>query len=214
LTWAAVQRALAFLALLTSLPALAICIVAIRVSSSGAALHRADRVSRGRPFKMLKLRSMGYGAERHGTGVTAAGDPRVTSIGRLLRRTKLDELPQLWNVVRGEMLLVGPRPEDPRYVDWSDPLHRLVFGARPGITGLTALAFRDEEGLLATEAARLAGQEGRGPGPDDVERAYREFILPRKVRMDAEYLTTRSVVGDVRIIGMTIGQVLGRTGGG
>src|SRR4029450_13443700 len=92
----------------------------------------------------------------------AAGDPRVTSPGPLLRRTKLDELPQLWNVVRGDMALVGPRPEDPRYVDLGDPLHQTVFGALPGITGPTALAYRDEETVLADAALVVARASGRG----------------------------------------------------
>ena len=110
-----------------------------------------------------------------GSAITAAGDSRVTPIGRRLRRTKLDELPQLWNVVRGEMALVGPRPEDPRYVDLSDPLQRVVLSVPPGITGPTALAFADEEQRLAAAALAVARAAGRGKATEaDLERAYRE----------------------------------------
>jgi lipopolysaccharide/colanic/teichoic acid biosynthesis glycosyltransferase len=151
-------------------------------------------------------------AAADGPGVTATGDIRVTRLGRVLRRAKLDELPQLWDVVRGEMSLVGPRPEDPRYVNLSDPLHREVFAERPGITGPTALAYRDEETLLAAAALDAARAEGRAAATDaDLDRVYRETILPAKLAMDAEYIRTRSARGDLVILGRTIGQVLGRT---
>jgi lipopolysaccharide/colanic/teichoic acid biosynthesis glycosyltransferase len=152
------------------------------------------------------------GAE--GPGITVARDARVTRLGAVLRRTRLDELPQLWNVVRGDMLLVGPRPEDPRYVDWRDPLHRLVFSAQPGVTGPAALAFRDEEAILAREALAVARQEGRERvAQADIDRAYRERVLPRKLELDAEYLRTRSARGDLVILVRTIRQVLRGTTG-
>jgi lipopolysaccharide/colanic/teichoic acid biosynthesis glycosyltransferase len=155
---------------------------------------------------------MHVGAAESGPGITASGDPRVTRLGGFLRRTKLDELPQLWNVVRGEMALVGPRPEDPRYVDPADPLHRRVFGARPGITGPTAIAYRDEEAILAAAAADLARADGRPVATtDDLDRAYREVVLPAKLESDAAYLDSRSIAGDLHVIGRTIGQVLPRT---
>jgi lipopolysaccharide/colanic/teichoic acid biosynthesis glycosyltransferase len=154
---------------------------------------------------------MDVGAAAAGPGITAAGDRRVTRLGRLLRRTKLDELPQLWNVVRGDMALVGPRPEDPRYVDLSDPLHATVFGALPGITGPTALAYRDEERLLADAANAIARSRGRDSGTtDDLEEAYREVILPAKLRLDAGYLRERSLQGDVSAL---LATVLGRSSG-
>ena len=163
-------------------------------------------------FEILKFRTMRDGMEGGGPGVTARGDRRITSLGRVLRRTKLDELPQLWDVVRGEMSLVGPRPEDPRYVDPTDPLHRAVFAARPGITGPTALAYRDEEAILAAAALDVAQADGRDRATDaDLDRAYRETVLPAKLAMDADYLRTRSTRGDLAILGRTIGQVLGRT---
>jgi lipopolysaccharide/colanic/teichoic acid biosynthesis glycosyltransferase len=110
------------------------------------------------------------------------------------------------------MSLVGPRPEDPRYVDLRDPLHREVFAARPGITGPTALAYRDEEALLASEALMVARGDGRSASTAaDLDRAYRERVLPAKLAMDAEYLRSRSTRGDIAIVARTIGQVLRRT---
>ncbi len=213
MTWPVIQRLSAVIALLVLAPALAIIAVSVRGSSPGPALHRSRRLSRGRTFTIYKFRTMRHEVTG-GPSVTAGGDPRVTRIGRTLRRSKLDELPQLWNVVRGEMSLVGPRPEDPRYVDWNDPLHREVFSATPGITGPTALAFRDEEGLLAVAALDIARSAARvQPTAEDIHRAYRERILPRKLEMDAAYLRTRSVRGDLALIARTIGQVLRRTAG-
>ncbi len=129
------QRVVAAACLVVVAPVLAVLGLAIRATSRGPALHRAVRVRPGGTFTLYKLRTMYEGTASSGPGVTAAGDPRVTRIGRLLRRTKLDELPQLWNVVRGDMALVGPRPEDPRYVDLSDPLHARVFRRAAGDHG-------------------------------------------------------------------------------
>lgn len=144
-----------------------------------------------------------------GAGITIAGDPRVTPVGRFLRRTKLDELPQLWNVARGEMLLVGPRPEDPRYVDWQDPTHQRVFAATPGITGPAAIAFRNEEDVLATEARSLATLDGRPTVTEsDLDRAYRKTVLPAKLALDAEYLDRRSFRHDLEILWRTVRAVL------
>jgi lipopolysaccharide/colanic/teichoic acid biosynthesis glycosyltransferase len=130
-----------------------------------------------------------------GQRLTRAGDPRVTRVGRFLRRTHLDELPQLWNITRGQMRFVGPRPEDPHFVDYGQPLHDLVFRARPGITGLAQLLNADEESRLVDA---------------DPDRAYREVILPRKLELDAAYLRHRSTRLDLWIIAQTPRAVLGR----
>ena len=207
-----IQRAIAGVGLVLLLPVMAVIAIAVRRSSPGPAIHRATRVRPGGTFTLLKFRTMHEGAPLAGSGVTASGDPRVTGVGRRLRRSKLDELPQLWNVVRGDMLLVGPRPEDPRYVNLADPLHERVFDALPGITGPAALAYRDEEATMARTALAVAQADGRGVAtPADIDRAYREVVLPAKLAMDVAYLDTRSLLGDVRILGRTIGQVLGRT---
>jgi lipopolysaccharide/colanic/teichoic acid biosynthesis glycosyltransferase len=131
-------------------------------------------------------------AETRGLKVTAFGDPRVTPIGRVLRATKLDELPQLVNVLRGEMSLVGPRPEAPEYVDLYDERQREVLSVRPGITGPTQIRFRDEESLL------------QGP---DVEAAYLA-LLPQKLEIDLDYVHNRSLVQDLTLLLATVSVVV------
>ena len=143
----------AALGLILSLPVLAIAGLLIRGSSRGPILFRQQRVGRsGKPFDLFKLRTMRQDAG--GPQVTARGDRRITPVGRALRMTKLDELPQLWNVVRGDMALVGPRPEVPRYVRMEDPLWKEVLRVRPGITDPVTLKLRDEESVLARAGRR------------------------------------------------------------
>ena len=180
--------------LLVAVPILAGAALAMRLTADhGPFLYRARRMGEGgRPITILKVRTMMSAAR--GTALTTAHDSRVTPLGRILRRYRVDELPQLINVVRGEMSLVGPRPEDPRYVDLTDPLHARVFTAKPGITGLAQLAFRDEAELLG------------GPDP---ERFYREVILPAKLRLDADYLDHRSIRLDLVILARTFATMIG-----
>lgn len=205
-----IQRVAALGALILLTPGLTLLALGVRISSRGPAIHRATRISRGKPFTLYKFRTMSAMGSDEGPGVTMSGDARVTPLGRVLRRTKLDELPQLWNVVRGDMLIVGPRPEDPRYIDWQDPLHQFVFGVRPGITGPAAIAFRHEEHLLASEARAVALGDGRTTVTDaDLERAYRESVLPAKVALDAEYIRSRSLRGDLAIVGRTLRAIVG-----
>jgi len=186
--------AIGSVAFLVALPIMAAVAVWMRVSGDrGAFLYRARRVGAGgTTISVLKIRTMRDGAQ--GAGLTSTDDPRVTAVGRVIRRYRIDELPQLVNVVVGEMSLVGPRPEDPRYVDLADPLHRRVFGVRPGITGPTQLRYRDEATLMA--------------GSDDPERLYREEILPAKLRMDAEYLDRRTIRSDLGILWQTVRVLL------
>jgi lipopolysaccharide/colanic/teichoic acid biosynthesis glycosyltransferase len=194
----AVKRAmdvvLGTIGLVMAAPILAWAAVAMRLSGDrGPFLYRARRVGEGGElFTILKIRTMT--TDRSGSKLTLAGDPRVTRVGRTLRRYRLDELPQLVNVVRGDMSLVGPRPEDPAYVDLTDALHRRVFSAKPGITGLAQLAYRDEATLL---------------GGADAEQRYRDEILPAKLRLDAEYLDRRSTLLDLQILARTVAAVLG-----
>jgi len=189
----ALDVALGSPAFIVALPILAGVALAMRLTGDrGPVLYRAARVGEGGAIiTVLKIRTMTEGSI--GMGITACRDPRVTPLGRILRRHRIDELPQLFNVVRGEMSLVGPRPEDPRYVDWSDPVHRRVFTAKPGITGLAQLDFHDE-------AERLAGP--------DAEERYRLEILPAKLRLDAEYLDRCSLALDLRILARTVRTVL------
>jgi lipopolysaccharide/colanic/teichoic acid biosynthesis glycosyltransferase len=167
----------------------------IRLDSPGPALFRQRRVGRyGRHFDIYKFRTM---ADRRDEGrqLTVGQDPRITRAGRFLRRTKLDELPQLLNVLVGTMSLVGPRPEVPRYVDRYPPAVReAVLSVAPGITDLAAILYKDENDIL-----------GRAPDP---ERAYVETILPVKLEYYQRYVRERSFWLDVRIICRTLAAIL------
>jgi len=165
-------------------PLLAVLAIAVKLSSAGPVLHRGERVGRGgKLFKLYKLRSMRTG--QAGPAITPAGDPRVTALGAWLRRTKLDELPQLMNILAGDMSLVGPRPEAARYVAMYDDEQRRILSVRPGMTSPASLRYRSEE-------AQLVG--------DDWERLYVERIMPAKVCVDLDYIDHRTLVSDLRVI--------------
>ncbi|MBK5944739.1 sugar transferase [Halorhodospira halophila] len=182
---------LSAVALLLLLPLLLILAAAIRLDSPGPVLYRQQRIGRhGDPFWMWKLRTMTADAEHHGPAITRAGDARVTRFGRLLRRYKLDELPQLVHVLRGEMSLIGPRPEVPEYVALYTAGQHEVLEDRPGITGPASIAFADEEQQLARA--------------EDPERLYREVILPEKIRLYRAYRGQRRWSSDLRLLGRTL----------
>lgn len=184
-----------FLVLLLLTPLLVVLAVLVKCSSPGPVLFGQIRVGEnGRQFRLLKFRSMRIGGG--GPSVTAGGDSRITSVGAFMRRLKLDELPQFWNVLVGEMSLVGPRPEVPQYVEHYTDRQREVLAARPGITGPTQLEYRNEEELLA--------------GRDDVEKYYIEVVMPAKLEMDLAYIRERTVVSDLRVLLRTAAVVIGR----
>ena len=175
-------------------PLLAVLALLVRATSSGPALFRQTRVGRnGRPFVLLKLRTMCAGAAGAGPAITAGADPRITPLGARLRRAKLDELPQLWNVLRGDMSLVGPRPELPCYVARYTAAQRAVLRIRPGITDPASLAWADEAATLATFA--------------DPQRAYAETVLPRKLALSLAYLERRTVWTDLGVVTRTAAHV-------
>jgi lipopolysaccharide/colanic/teichoic acid biosynthesis glycosyltransferase len=186
----------AAVAILALSPILVLLAAAILVTSGRPVLFVQERIGMdGRPFRLLKLRTMLQDAS-NGLPITGAGDRRVTRLGRLLRASKLDELPQLVNVLLGHMSLVGPRPEVPRYVAHYSSDQRRVLQARPGLTDPASILFRDEEALL-------------GAVPDDArERYYLETVLPRKLAMNLEYIDQASVTCDVRLILLTVKVVL------
>ena len=189
-----IEVVLAGLGLLLCSPVLAAVALGVRVTSRGPVLFRQQRMGRGGAvFTLLKFRTMR--ANQAALQVTAAGDPRITPLGRWLRTLKLDELPELWNVMRGDMSLVGPRPEVPRYVDLANALWRDVLQARPGITDPVTLRLRNEEGLLAS-------------APGDRERFYLETLQPYKLVGYLEYLRRRSFMSDVGVILRTVVAVL------
>lgn len=192
----ALDLALVFPGLLLLAPVLAAVAVLVKLTSPGPVLYVQERVGRfGIPFRVFKFRSMHVGSDRSGALVTGGGDPRVTPLGRWLRRTKLDELPQIWNVLRGEMSLVGPRPEVPRYVAHYTDTQRRVLAVRPGITDPATLAFRDEEARLA--AVPLA----------DREMFYLNEILPQKLEINLAHLE-QGIGADLRILWRTVAALL------
>ncbi len=176
--------------LVALLPLLGLVAALIRLTSSGPALFRQRRIGRqGKPFVCVKFRTM-YATGGTGGTVTAAGDTRVTPLGRVLRKLKLDELPQLWNVLVGEMSLVGPRPDVPGYADRLSGEARHILELRPGVTGPATLAFRNEEALLA-----------EAPDP---QKYNDEVIWPEKVRLNQEYLEKWGFWRDVGYILRTL----------
>jgi lipopolysaccharide/colanic/teichoic acid biosynthesis glycosyltransferase len=167
--------------------------VLIKFYSPGPVFYKATRVGRkGQTFKLYKFRSMVVNADKNGPAVTHAGDNRITPIGKFLRKTKLDELPQLFNVMKGDMSLVGPRPEDPHYVALYTPEQQKILYIRPGITGAASVVFRNEEQML------------KG---DDWEKQYVEEVLPTKLAVDLEYAKKPTVLKDLSILVKTV-QVL------
>ncbi|MBL7957364.1 MAG: sugar transferase [Flavobacteriales bacterium] len=184
-------------ALVLLAPVLLLIALLVAVGSPGGALFRQVRVGRnGREFRILKFRTMRPGSEAQGQITVGGRDPRITRIGHLLRRTKLDELPQLWNVLVGEMSIVGPRPEVPRYVALYTPEQREVLRVRPGLTGLASLAYIDENEVL-----------GRATDP---QRAYIEEVMPAKLVLDLRYVQEQSLALDLRIIARTALRIFGR----
>jgi len=175
-------------------PLLAAAALLLKLDSPGPVFFRQQRVGRhGKVFDILKFRTMRTGAEALGQ-LTVGSDPRVTRIGQWLRRYKIDELPQLFNVLRGEMSLVGPRPEVPRYVAcYPEALRATVLSVPPGITDRASIEFRDESALLA--------------GAADPERAYVETILPIKLDYYVRYVHERSFALDLKIIFMTLAAI-------
>lgn len=188
---------LSALGLVLLAPLLSALALWIKLDSPGPVLFRQQRVGRrGRLFFIHKFRTMRPDAPSLGPQITIGADPRVTRAGQVLRRYKLDELPQLWDVLRGAMSLVGPRPEVPRYVAlYPAELADLVLSVRPGITDLASIEYRDESRLLAAAA--------------DPEACYVEQVMPAKLALAARYVQTRSFGGDLVLLLRTV-KVLAR----
>lgn len=177
-------------------PAMAAIAVAVKIQDGGPVLYRGLRAGRaGVPFGMLKFRTMVVGADRMGGPSAANDDPRLTGTGRFLRKAKLDELPQLINVLRGDMSLVGPRPEVPQYVELFTEREGEILTIRPGITDWASLWGCDEGTVLAHHS--------------DPERAYRELIRPTKLRLQLLYVSERSLLVDFQILALTTLRLLG-----
>ena len=189
------DRICALLGILILSPIFLLIAVAIKVDSPGPVIYRQKRAGRNnRAFELLKFRSMVSDAAKLGPQVTKGGDPRITRVGKILRDYKLDELPQLLNVLAGEISLVGPRPEVKKYVDlfWQD--YQLILSIKPGITDYAAVTFRNEEEVLARFA--------------DLEQGYVEEVLPRKIALYYQYLANISFAEDLRIIFKTLWKII------
>ena len=176
-------------------PVFVLISLVIRATSPGPAFFRQIRVGRGgRPFLIFKFRTMRADAELVGGQLTVDADPRITQVGAFLRRHKLDELPQLINVVRGDMGLVGPRPEVPRFVDRYDERQRSVLQVRPGITDPASVTFRGESEMLVASA--------------DPEAVYVNDVMPAKLEMNLAYLERRTLWTDVAVIMQTLRRLV------
>ncbi len=178
-------------------PVLLLVTAAIRISSPGPALFRQMRVGQqGRLFQLLKFRSMRATAEHSGPRITCQNDPRIFPVGRILRRWKLDELPQLLNVLRGDMSLVGPRPDLPEFCATLDKDQRSILELRPGITGAATLVYRDEERILADQNSQ------------HLTDFYINQLYPEKIQLDLEYARKAGFVSDLRILAQTAAAIL------
>lgn len=190
----AIDLTVSGIALLVALPFLLTAALAVRFSSPGPILFRQRRVGRnGGVFEILKFRTMRV-AQDTTNAITIGRDPRITPVGHFLRQSKIDELPQLVNVLRGDMSLVGPRPEVPHYVElYPEDLRHKILSVRPGITDRASIKYRNEAELLA-----------RQPDPDGY---YRSVIMPDKLRIAAQYADHVSVTEDIRVIFDTLKAV-------
>ncbi len=181
--------------LIILMPIFIIIAVWIKLNSSGPVIFRQVRIGRfEKSFRIYKFRTMVADAEEKGSQITTGEDPRITRVGRFLRQYKLDELPQLVNVFVGDMSIVGPRPEVPRYVEMFHNQYRDVLTVKPGLTDYAAIEFRDEEGLLRQYA--------------NPEEGYIKEVLPKKIELYKKYLTERSLGTDIKVILLTLKKIL------
>ncbi|MDF1524273.1 MAG: sugar transferase [Trueperaceae bacterium] len=178
-------------------PLLLAVAVAVASTSRGPVFFRQERVGLGgRTFRIHKFRTMRVDAERMGGQLTVGADPRVTGVGRMLRATKIDELPQLIDVLKGDMALVGPRPEVPRFVAHYTAAQRRVLEVRPGITDPASIAYRDEGDVLARAV--------------DPEHAYLDEVMPHKLAINLAYLERRTLASDIGVIFATLARLVRR----
>ena len=176
-------------------PVLLLVALAIKIDDPGPVFYRQVRVGRGgKTFRIFKFRTMVVDADKKGLAITVGRDNRITRVGAILRKTKLDELAQLINVLVGEMSFVGPRPEVQKYVDMYTPYQRQVLLVRPGITDYASIAYRNENDMLA--------------GAEDPERMYIDVIMPDKIELNMKYLREISPVADIRLILGTLAAVV------
>jgi lipopolysaccharide/colanic/teichoic acid biosynthesis glycosyltransferase len=180
---------IATVALLLTLPITLLAALVIKFTSSGPVFFRQIRLGKdGREFRLLKFRTMRHAPTADGPRVTRSGDPRVSKVGAVLRKWKIDELPQLLNVIQSEMSLVGPRPDVAEYLRTLNPAEKEILRLSPGITGAASLRYRNEEELLSSVQ------------PEDLQHYYCTKVLPDKVRIDLEYARNAGLLSDLAIL--------------
>ena len=186
-----------FIGLLLLQPLFAVTAIMIKVDSTGPVFFRQGRVGKDfRRFMIYKFRTMIVDAEKKGLRITSGGDNRVTRVGRMLRKFKIDELPQLFNVLKGDMSLVGPRPEVEEYVKLYEKDYRKILKRRPGITDVSSVIFREEEAVLKNQV--------------DPEGYYKSILLPEKIRLAKEYIEHSSFSYDLKLILITLHRIFYR----
>lgn len=186
---------IALLGIAIVFPIMLTIVIVIKIENNGSILYRGTRIGKGgAPFVLLKFRTMVENADKIGGPSTSEDDPRITRVGRVLRKYKLDELPQLINVLKGEMSIVGPRPEVPSEVETYTEEERRILSVKPGITDWASIAFRNEGEILA--------------GSEDPHQTYREKIKPEKLRLALKYVDEISFRTDMKIIFQTIKAVI------
>ena len=182
--------------LLVLSPLFLVIYIIIIIESKGGGFYSQTRVGKnGIPFAIYKFRSMRTDADKHGLITVGGRDPRITRIGYYIRKYKIDELPQLWNVLVGDMSLVGPRPEVQKYVDLYTEEQRKVLSVRPGITDYASIEYVDENILLAKS--------------DDPDRTYVEVVMPAKIKLNMKYINNKSLKEYFKIIFLTLAKIVG-----
>ena len=189
---------IALILLILLLIPMAVIAIIVKVNSKGPVFYRQERVTTyNRRFKILKFRTMTVGADKAGALVTSANDVRITSVGKKLRKFRLDELPQIFHVLSGKMSFVGTRPEVPRYVDRYQPEMTATLLMPAGITSLASIRYKDEDEII-----------GAVSDPEEVDRIYLEEILPEKMKYNLEYLKDFSFFGDIKLMLATFKNVI------
>jgi len=189
--------ATSIIGLIVLLPLFIIIAILIKLNDKGPIFYKQKRMGQDfKPFELLKFRTMVVNADKIGPAVTKDGDPRITKIGKFLRKTKLDELPQLWNVIRGDMSIVGPRPEVEKYIQYYKDDYKEILKVRPGITDYATIKFRNEEEILSKY--------------NDTESAYIKYVLPEKIRLYKTYIKEISFFTDLKIIFWTLWRIVSK----
>jgi lipopolysaccharide/colanic/teichoic acid biosynthesis glycosyltransferase len=181
--------------LIVLLPVFIVIAILIKLNDKGPIFYKQKRIGQNfKPFELLKFRTMVVNADKIGPAVTKDGDQRITKIGKFLRKTKLDELPQIWNVIRGDMSIVGPRPEVEKYIQYYKDDYKEILKFKPGITDYATIKYRSEEEILSKY--------------NDTESAYIKYVLPEKIKLYKTYIKKISFLTDLKIIFWTLWRIV------